>query len=70
VLIAGDEEDRLPMPGKILSRHHGFKCAVWFSVSPEGVIDHNSGTRLTNYEPLMYGFGTFHKDVKPSARNP
>jgi hypothetical protein len=52
VLIAGDEEyrseDCLPMLGKILSRHHGFNCTVLFSVSPEGVIDPNAQTSLTN----------------------
>lgn len=52
VLIAGDEEyrseDGLPMLGKILSRHHGFNCTVLFSVSPEGLIDPNAQTSLTN----------------------
>ena len=39
VLIAGDDEYRseeaLPMLGKILSVHHGFKCTVLFPVHPE-----------------------------------
>ena len=51
VLIAGDEEYRseegMPMLGKILSQHHGFKCTVLFSVS-DGVIDPNAGTSLSN----------------------
>jgi type 1 glutamine amidotransferase len=52
VLVAGDEEYRseecLPMLGKILAQRHGFSCTVLFSVSPEGVIDPNAGTSLTN----------------------
>ena len=52
VLIAGDEEyrseDSLPMLGKILAQRHGFSCTVLFSVSPEGAIDPNAGTSLTN----------------------
>ena len=56
VLIAGDEEYRseecLPMLGKILSQHHGFKCTVLFSVSPDGVIDPNAGTSLTHPQAL------------------
>ncbi len=39
VLISGDEEYRseeaLPMLGKILAVHHGFKCTVLFAVDPE-----------------------------------
>ncbi len=56
VLISGDEEyrseDALPMLGKILSRHHGFKCTVLFSVSPEGIIDPNAGASLSQPEAL------------------
>jgi type 1 glutamine amidotransferase len=56
VLISGDEEyrseDGLPMLGKILSRHHGFKCSVLFSVSPDGFIDPNAGTSLSNPEAI------------------
>jgi hypothetical protein len=52
VLIAGDEEYRseegLPLLGKILSQRHGFACTVLFSVSPDGVIDPNAGTSLSN----------------------
>jgi type 1 glutamine amidotransferase len=39
VLVSGDEEYRseeaLPQLGKILSRHHGFKCTVLFAIDPE-----------------------------------
>lgn len=39
VLIAGDDEYRseeaLPMLGKILAKHHGFKCSVLFPIDPE-----------------------------------
>jgi type 1 glutamine amidotransferase len=52
VLIAGDEEYRseqgMPMMGKILSQRHGFDCTVLFSISPDGAIDPNAGTSLTN----------------------
>ncbi len=56
VLIAGDEEyrseDSLPMLGKILAQRHGFNCTVLFSVSPDGMIDPNAGTSLSNPEAL------------------
>jgi type 1 glutamine amidotransferase len=55
VLIAGDEEYRseegMPMLGKILAQHHGFKCTVLFSVS-DGMIDPNAGTSLSNPDAL------------------
>ena len=39
VLISGDDEYRseeaLPMLGKILSQHHGFKCTVLFAINPK-----------------------------------
>ena len=39
VLIAGDDEYRseeaLPMLGRILAKHHGFKCTVLFPVNPD-----------------------------------
>ena len=38
VLVSGDEEYRseetLPQLGKILARHHGFKCTVLFAIDP------------------------------------
>jgi len=44
VLVSGDEEYRseeaLSQLGKILARHHGFKCTVLFAVDPKtGTID-------------------------------
>ena len=43
VLVAGDEEYRseemLPQLGRILSKHHGFKCTVLFSLDAKGEID-------------------------------
>jgi hypothetical protein len=43
VLVAGDEEYRseeaLPMLGKILATHHGFRCTVLFSLDEAGLID-------------------------------
>lgn len=46
VLVGGDEEYRseegLPQLGKILSKHHGFRCTVLFAVNPSnGEIDPN-----------------------------
>src|SRR5881628_3055669 len=39
VLVSGDEEYRseeaLPQLGKILAKHHGFKCTVLFAVDPK-----------------------------------
>lgn len=56
VLISGDEEYRseeaLPMLGKLLSQHHGFKCTVLFSVNDKGEIDPNNGASVTGIEAL------------------
>jgi type 1 glutamine amidotransferase len=46
VLVAGDEEYRseeaLPQLGKILARHHGFKCTVLLPIDPkDGTINPN-----------------------------
>src|SRR5438445_4103430 len=46
VLVSGDEEYRseetLPQLGRILARHHGFKCTVLFAVDPkDGTINPN-----------------------------
>src|SRR5687767_7322702 len=45
VLISGDEEYRseeaLPQLGKILAKHHGFKCTVLFPIAADGTIDPN-----------------------------
>lgn len=47
VLVSGDEEYRseetTPQLGKILAKHHGFKCTVLFAVDPKtGEINPNS----------------------------
>jgi hypothetical protein len=56
VLLAGDEEYRseeaLPMLGKLLSQHHGFKCTVLFSVDDDGTINPNRGESLGAPETL------------------
>ena len=43
VLISGDEEYRseemMPQLGKILAKHHGFKCTVLFAIGEDGFID-------------------------------
>src|SRR5437763_855248 len=46
VLVSGDEEYRseeaLPQFGKILAKHHGFKCTVLFAIDPkDGTINPN-----------------------------
>jgi len=46
VLVSGDEEYRseeaLPQLGKILAKHHGFRCTVLFAVDPQdGTINPN-----------------------------
>ena len=56
VLLAGDEEYRseeaLPMLGKILSQHHGFKATVCFSLNDQGEIDPKAGNSLSHPEAL------------------
>jgi type 1 glutamine amidotransferase len=56
VLLAGDEEYRseeaLPMLAKILSKHHGFKCTVVFSVDDDGTINPNRGESCGKPEAL------------------
>jgi hypothetical protein len=51
VLIAGDEEYRseeaLPMLGKILAKHHGFRCTVLFSINrQDSTIDPEEQTHI------------------------
>ena len=52
VLVSGDEEYRsevaLPMLGKMLAEHHGFKCTVLFSVNDKGEIDPDNQKSVTN----------------------
>jgi type 1 glutamine amidotransferase len=57
VLISGDEEYRseeaLPQLGKILSKHHGFKCTVLFAVDPKtGLINPNINNNIPGLEAL------------------
>ncbi len=56
VLISGDDEYRseeaLPMLGKILSVHHGFKCTVLFAINDKGDIQPNFQTNIPGLEVL------------------
>jgi trehalose utilization protein len=57
VLISGDEEYRseeaMPQLGKILARHHGFKCTVLFAVDPAtGEINPNERHNIPGLEAL------------------
>ena len=57
VLISGDEEYRseeaLPQLGKILARHHGFKCTVLFAIDPTtGTINPNVNNNIPGLEHL------------------
>ena len=68
VLVSGDEEYRseeaLPQLGKILAKHHGFKCTVLFAVDPaSGAIDPNAsnipGLEALDTADLMVIFTRF-----------
>jgi hypothetical protein len=57
VLVSGDEEYRseeaLPQLGKILAKHHGFKCTVLFAINPkDGTIDPNVTSNIPGLEAL------------------
>lgn len=57
VLVSGDEEYRseeaLPQLGKILAKHHGFKCTVLFAVNPDdGTIDPDNTRNIPGFEAL------------------
>jgi type 1 glutamine amidotransferase len=57
VLVSGDEEYRseeaLPQLGKILARHHGFKCTVLFAIDPAtGFINPNVNNNIPGLELL------------------
>src|SRR5215475_716060 len=57
VLIAGDHEYRseetLPQLGKILAKHHGFKCTVLFTQDPkDGTINPNVNNNIPGLEAL------------------
>ena len=57
VLISGDEEYRseegLPQLGRMLAKHHGFRCTVLFAVDPKtGTIDPNTSNNIPGMEAL------------------
>ena len=57
VLVSGDEEYRseeaLTQLGKILAKHHGFKCTVLFAINPEtGEIDPMNLTNIPGLQAL------------------
>lgn len=57
VLISGDEEYRseesLPQLGRILAKHHGFKCTVLFAIDPKtGMINPNVNDNIPGLEAL------------------
>lgn len=57
VLVSGDEEYRseeaLPQLGKILAKHHGFKCTVLFAIDPaSGTIDPDNTRNIPGLEAL------------------
>ncbi len=57
VLVSGDEEYRseeaLPQLGKILSKHHGFRCTVLFAIDPEtNEINPENGKNIPGLEAL------------------
>jgi type 1 glutamine amidotransferase len=58
VLISGDEEYRseeaLPQLGKILAKHHGFKCTVLFAIDPkDGTINPNKNFNIPGLKALQ-----------------
>jgi len=57
VLVSGDEEYRseeaLPQLGKILAKHHGFKCTVLFAIDPAtGAINPKNVNNIPGLEAL------------------
>jgi type 1 glutamine amidotransferase len=57
VLISGDEEYRseetLPQLGKILAKHHGFKCTVLFAIDKkDGTINPNQNDNIPGLDAL------------------
>ena len=57
VLISGDEEYRseeaLPQLGKILAKHHGFKCTVLFAIDKaDGTINPNESHNIPGLDAL------------------
>jgi type 1 glutamine amidotransferase len=57
VLVSGDEEYRseeaLPQLGKILAKHHGFRCTVLFAIDPStGSINPDTNDNIPGLEAL------------------
>src|SRR5262245_14599787 len=56
VLVSGDEEYRseegLPQLGKILAKHHGFKCTVLFALDKDGTINPRVNNNIPGLEQL------------------
>ncbi|HEV3164909.1 MAG TPA: ThuA domain-containing protein [Isosphaeraceae bacterium] len=56
VLVSGDEEYRseeaMPQLGKILAKHHGFKCTVLFAIDKDGTINPNRLDNIPGLEAL------------------
>lgn len=56
VLVSGDEEYRteegFPQLGKILAKHHGFKCTVLFAIDKDGTINPNVNNNIPGLEAL------------------
>ncbi|NOX54243.1 MAG: ThuA domain-containing protein [Planctomycetes bacterium] len=71
VLISGDEEYRseeaLPQLGKILAKHHGFKCTVLFAIDPKtgliapNILDNIPGLETLDSADLMIIFTRFRR---------
>src|SRR5262249_42944283 len=58
VLVSGDEEYRseeaLPQLGKVLAKHHGFKCTVLFAIDPkDGTISPTKTDNIPGLETLQ-----------------
>ena len=56
VLVSGDEEYRseeaLPQLGKILAKHHGFKCTVLFAIDPKSGDINPNASNIPGLEAL------------------
>jgi len=56
VLLSGDQEYRseetIPQLAKILSKHHGFKCTVLFTLGKDGTIDPAETNPIPGLEAL------------------
>jgi hypothetical protein len=79
VLVSGDEEYRseetLPQLGKILSKHHGFKCTVLFAIDKASgeinpkIADHIPGLEALKTADLMILFLRFRKLPAEQAKH-